>query len=95
MSTRTDHRTVTFTQPFHLDGIEGLQPPGAYLVDTDEETIDELSFVGVAPHGDHDPHPPQRDDAGLPHRPCRARRQSHARRRHDAGLDGPRLVERI
>lgn len=45
MTTRTDHRTVTFTQPFHLDGIDGLQPPGDYLVDTDEETIDELSFV--------------------------------------------------
>jgi hypothetical protein len=45
MTTRTDHRTVTFTQPFHLDGIDGLQPAGAYLVDTDEETIDELSFV--------------------------------------------------
>jgi hypothetical protein len=45
MTTRTDRRTVTFTQPFHLDGIDGLQPPGAYLVDTDEETIDELSFI--------------------------------------------------
>ena len=45
MTTRTDHRTVTFRQPFHLDGIEGLMPPGAYLVDTDEETIDELSFI--------------------------------------------------
>ncbi len=45
MTTRTGHRTVTFSQPFHLDGIEGLQPPGAYRVDTDEETIDELSFI--------------------------------------------------
>jgi len=45
MTTRTDQRTVTFTKPFELGGIDGLQPPGAYLVDTDEETIDELSFI--------------------------------------------------
>lgn len=45
MNTRTDRRTVTFTQPFELDGIDGRQPAGTYLVDTDEETIDGLSFI--------------------------------------------------
>ena len=44
-STRTDQRTVTFTKPFQIQGIEGIQPPGSYRVDTDEESIDDLSFL--------------------------------------------------
>jgi hypothetical protein len=43
-TTRTDKRTVTFTKSFQIQGIEGLQPPGSYRVDTDEESIDNLSF---------------------------------------------------
>jgi hypothetical protein len=45
MTTRTSRRTVTFTQPFALGGMGGMQPPGDYVVETDEETIDALSFV--------------------------------------------------
>lgn len=45
MKKRTARKTVTFTQPFKLLGIEGELPPGAYNVDTDEEMIDDLSFV--------------------------------------------------
>jgi len=45
MTTRTSRRTVTFTQPFEIAGMGGVQPPGDYQVETDEETIDELSFV--------------------------------------------------
>lgn len=45
MTTRTSRRTVTFTQPFEIAGMGGVQPPGRYVVETDEETIDELSFV--------------------------------------------------
>jgi hypothetical protein len=39
MNTRTTTKMVTFWHPFHLDGIEGLQPPGHYTVDTDEQLI--------------------------------------------------------
>lgn len=45
MTTRTHSRTVTFTQPFSIDGVRGQNPPGSYLVETEEETIDSLSFV--------------------------------------------------
>lgn len=45
MATRTDRRTVTISQSFRLDGIDGELPPGRYEVDTDEETIDGLSFI--------------------------------------------------
>lgn len=45
MTTRTSRRTVSFSKPFHLNGLDGLQPAGEYLVDTDEETIDELTFI--------------------------------------------------
>ena len=45
MTTRTAHSTVTFTRPFVLVGIAGVQPPGTYGIDTDEETIDAVSFL--------------------------------------------------
>ncbi len=45
MTTRTTRKTVTFARPFSLKGIEGTQPAGAYDVDTDEELIDDLSFL--------------------------------------------------
>lgn len=45
MKRRTARKTVTFQQPFKLSGIEGELPAGTYNVDTDEEMIDDLSFV--------------------------------------------------
>ncbi len=42
--TRTTSRTVTFTHPFTLSGVDGVQPAGSYVVETDEELIDSLSF---------------------------------------------------
>ncbi len=45
MTTRTARKTVTFRQPFALSGVDGIQPAGTYTVDTDEETIDALSFL--------------------------------------------------
>ena len=45
MTIRTAHRTVTFSQPFTLGGIDGLLAPGAYDVGTDEESIENLSFL--------------------------------------------------
>jgi hypothetical protein len=45
MATRSSYHTVSFRQPFTLMGIPQLIPPGAYGVDTEEESIDGLSFV--------------------------------------------------
>ena len=45
MTTRTTRQTVTFTKPFALVGIDGVQPPGSHEINTDEESIDSLSFL--------------------------------------------------
>jgi len=42
--TRTTSRTVTFTHPFTLSSVDGVQPAGSYVVETDEELVDSLSF---------------------------------------------------
>jgi hypothetical protein len=44
MTLRTGRETVTFARPFSLRGVDGVHPPGAYTVETDEELIDGLSF---------------------------------------------------
>ena len=44
MTLRTTRRTVTFARPFSLPGIAGLQPAGSYVVETDEELLEGLSF---------------------------------------------------
>jgi hypothetical protein len=44
MTMRTTSRTVSFTRPFVLSGLDGVQPAGTYTVETDEELIQELSF---------------------------------------------------
>jgi hypothetical protein len=42
---RTSRRTVTFTRPFSLRGIDTEQPAGTYKVETDEEALEGLSFL--------------------------------------------------
>jgi hypothetical protein len=44
MTVRTDRKSVTFTQPFSLSGIDEMQPAGTYTVETDEELLPGLSF---------------------------------------------------
>lgn len=44
MTTRTSHKSVTFTRPFSLGGIDGVQPAGTYTVETHEELLLGLSF---------------------------------------------------
>ncbi len=44
MTVRTSRKTVTFTQPFSLRGIDEVQPAGSYTVETDEEQLPGLSF---------------------------------------------------
>jgi hypothetical protein len=44
MTVRTSHKTVTFTRPFSLSGIDEVQPAGHYTVETHEESLSGLSF---------------------------------------------------
>ena len=45
MPMRTTNKTITFHQPFRLEGVDGVLPPADYRVVTDEEIIEGLSFV--------------------------------------------------
>ena len=44
MTIRTTRRNVTFRRPFSISGAEGVQPAGTYVVETDEQLLEELSF---------------------------------------------------
>ena len=44
MTVRTSRKTVTFTRPFSLSGIDEVQPAGSYTVETDEEELPGGSF---------------------------------------------------
>jgi hypothetical protein len=44
MTTRTQRKTVVFSHPFRLKGVDRVLPPGDYEVVTDEELIEGLSF---------------------------------------------------
>ncbi|PWC45761.1 hypothetical protein [Azospirillum sp. TSO22-1] len=44
-TTRTTIKTVTFTHPFALRGMDAERPAGTYVVETDEELIEPLSFA--------------------------------------------------
>jgi len=43
-TTRSSDRTVTFRKPFQLDGEDAFFAAGDYLVQTDEELIEGISF---------------------------------------------------
>jgi len=45
MATRTTSKIVTFTKPFVLGDIDEVLPAGDYVVDTDENLIEGLSFA--------------------------------------------------
>ena len=44
MMTRSHSKTVVFSHPFELKGVDRVLRPGNYRVVTDEELIQELSF---------------------------------------------------
>jgi len=46
MMIHTYKRTVTFRQPFTLKSIDEVLPAGAYTVETDEEPLTGISFLG-------------------------------------------------
>ncbi len=45
MTARSLSKTVVFSKPFRLKGVDRLLPAGDYRVVTDEELIDGLSFA--------------------------------------------------
>jgi hypothetical protein len=42
---RTTKKTVTFTRPFTIKGVDEVLPAGVYSVETDEEPVENISFV--------------------------------------------------
>jgi hypothetical protein len=42
---RTSRREVTFRGPFRLPGLREDEPPGTYLVESDEEPVESLSHT--------------------------------------------------
>lgn len=44
MTTRTTSQPITFRRPFFLRAFDSEQPAGTYVVDTEEELIESLSF---------------------------------------------------
>jgi hypothetical protein len=45
MTERTTYSSVTFLHPFVLRDVDGMQPPGTYLVETVEEPLGALSVL--------------------------------------------------
>lgn len=45
MTMRTTKSSVTFTHPFRLDSFGAQFPAGRYLIETDEELLEGLSFA--------------------------------------------------
>jgi hypothetical protein len=46
MTERRTVNSVTFAEAFVLDGADGIQPPGTYLIETVEEPLESVSFLG-------------------------------------------------
>jgi hypothetical protein len=44
MSTRSTSRSIVFRRPFILGGFEAVQAAGTYVIDVEEEAIEDLSF---------------------------------------------------
>jgi hypothetical protein len=45
MAGRTTRMSVTFSRPFSLTDIDGIQPAGTYRIQTVDVTLDNLSFL--------------------------------------------------
>jgi hypothetical protein len=44
MISRITTRTITFRHPFAMTGLDGWQPAGSYVIETEEELLQALSF---------------------------------------------------
>ena len=45
MTVRIRRETVVFGHPFSIPGLDELQPPGTYTIETEEELVEPLSFT--------------------------------------------------
>ncbi len=45
MTIRTSQRTLLFTHPFQLKNMDDARPAGSYVLETDEELMQGLSFA--------------------------------------------------
>jgi hypothetical protein len=45
MTRRTIVKSIAFTHPFRLSGLDEEQPAGIYEVETDEELMEDISFI--------------------------------------------------
>ena len=43
--TRTTKTSLVFARPFSLAATDRIQPPGSYIVETDEEQIEGVAFI--------------------------------------------------
>lgn len=43
MTCRTSRKTVTFTRPFTLNGVDEVLPAGSYTVETEEASLESVS----------------------------------------------------
>ena len=55
MTTRSHSKSIVFSHPFELKGVDRILPPGDYRVVTDEELIEELSFPAYRRLAHYDP----------------------------------------
>ena len=45
MTKRAKQEMATFSHPFTISGVDGVQPAGSYVVQIEEEALEGLSFV--------------------------------------------------
>lgn len=65
VTTRTTSTSVTFMRPFTLSGFDSPQPAGTYVVETDEERIEDLSFLAYRRTGTRIQLPPSPSQPGI------------------------------
>jgi hypothetical protein len=46
LTVKTERATISFANPFVLEELDGAQPAGDYIVETDHELIEGLSWLG-------------------------------------------------
>ena len=54
MTPRSHSKSVVFSHPFELKGVDGILPAGDYRVVTDEELIEDIVVSRLSPHLDDD-----------------------------------------
>ncbi len=45
MNVRTSRKSIVFSTPFSLTGVNARQPAGSYIIETDEAPVEGLSFL--------------------------------------------------